>query len=67
MEEVDLHRVFFIHGKLDNIDIKSLKEDCLKSFKNSKIVSNDITDVRNEDLKIPKSKSYFFILNFFYI
>ena len=58
MEEVDLHRVFFIHGKLDNIDIKSLKEDCLKSFKNSKKVSNDITDVRNEDLKIPKSKAF---------
>ena len=48
MEEVG-YTCFFIHGKLDNIDIKSLKKDCLKSFENNKKVGADITDVRNED------------------
>ena len=56
MEEVDLHRVFFIHGQLDNIDIQSLKKDCLKSHKNNQKLSNDVTATRNEDLEISKSK-----------
>ena len=56
MEEVNLHRVFFIHGQLDNIDVESIRKDCLKSHKNNKKLSNDVTATRNEDLEISKSK-----------
>ena len=56
MEEVDLHRVFFVHGQLDNIDIESIKKDCLKSHKDFQKLSKDVTDTKNEDLKISKSK-----------
>ena len=63
MEEVDLHRVFFIHGQLDDIDIQSLKKDCIEAFNNKNKLSQDITDSKNEDLEIRKSKSIDDIVN----
>ena len=63
MEEVDLHRIFFIHGQLDDIDIQSLKKDCIEAFNNKNKLSQDITDSKNEDLGIPKSKAIDDIVN----
>ena len=63
MEEVDLHRIFFIHGQLDDIDIQSLKKDCIEAFNNKNKLSQDITDSKNEDLEIPKSKAIDHIVN----
>ena len=63
MIEVDLHRVFFIRGQLDNVDITSLKKDCIEAFNNKNKLSQDITDSKNEDLGIPKSKAIDNIVN----
>ena len=38
MIEVDLHRVYFIRDNVDGVDIKSLKNDCLKSFKENNTI-----------------------------
>lgn len=56
MKEIDLHRVFFIHDHINNIDIESLKKDCLHSFETNNRMSKDISDTRNEDLIINKNK-----------
>jgi uncharacterized protein (TIGR02466 family) len=56
MIEVDLHRVYFRRDNIGGIDITSLKNDCLKSFKENNRMSKDISDTKNEDLIIPKSK-----------
>lgn len=63
MIEVDLHRVYFIRDNIGGIDIKSLKNDCLKSFKENNRMSKDISDTRNEDLIIPKSKPFEELIN----
>jgi|TARA_R100000149_G_C5865409_1_gene130281 hypothetical protein len=63
MIEVDLHRVYFIRDNVDDVDIKSLKNDCLKSFKENNRMSKDISDTRNEDLIIPKSKPFEELIN----
>ena len=63
MIEVDLHRVYFIRDNVDGVDIKSLKNDCLKSFKENNRMSKDISDTRNEDLIIPKSKPFEELIN----
>ena len=63
MIEVDLHRVYFIRHNIYGVDIKSLKNDCLKSFKENNRMSKDISDTRNEDLIIPKSKPFEELIN----
>jgi len=54
--EVDLHRVYFIRDHIDKIDKQDLIKDCLDAFKNNNRMSTDISDTRNEDLIIPKTK-----------
>ena len=63
MIEVDLHRVYFIRDNIDGIDIEFLKNDCLKSFEENNRMSKDISDTRNEDLIIPKSKVFEELIN----
>jgi len=63
MIEVDLHRVYFIRDNISGINIKYLKNDCLKSFQENNRISKDICDTRNEDLIIPKSKSFEELIN----
>ena len=63
MIEVDLHRVYFIRDNIDGIDIEFLKNDCLKSFEKNNRMSKNISDTRNEDLIIPKSKVFEELIN----
>ena len=63
MKEIDLHRVYFIRDNINGINIESLKNDCLKSFKENNRMSKDISDTRNEDLIIPKSKPFEELIN----
>ena len=63
MIEVDLHRVYFIRDNIGGIDIKSLKNDCLKSFKENNRMSKDISDTRNEDLIPPTPKPFEELIN----
>lgn len=53
-----IHQVSFIHGKLENINNSLLKKECLKSYHNKKSFSDDITNTKNEDLIISKSKEF---------
>ena len=62
MIEVDLHRLYFIHENI-KWNIESLKNDCLKSFAENNRMSKDISDTRNEDLIIPRSKSFEALIN----
>lgn len=63
MKEIDLHRVFFIHDHLTDIDIESLKKDCLHSFKDNNRLSKDTSDTKYEDLVMDKNEALDELIN----